>query len=122
MSVNACTSYKEASFTNKEYYWSENNSITADLMSKYIMDREYKQFGLGGGIGLNVKLTKHIFIGNELLFQLCQVKTAYTVKARQQPYSNKYVPLAQPYHYSDNDFSSLSHMDFVINLKITYCL
>ena len=122
MSLNATTSFKEASFTQKESYWSENKTITTDLMPKYIMDREFKQFGIGCGIGLNFKLTTHLFIGSEILLEICKTKKAYRVKEQQIIFTNSYMPLAEPYHYEENTYSGFSYKNFVANFKVAYSL
>lgn len=122
MSINATTSYKEASFKQKESYWSENNTISANLMPKYIMDREFKQFGIGCGIGLNFKLAKHLFIGSEILLEICKTKKAYTVKEQQITFTSSYKPLAEPYHYQENTFSDFAYKNLVANFKVTYSL
>ncbi len=122
MSVNLSTSYKKASFTNKKDYWFENGPYDTDPAPTYLMDRKLKQFGTGGGIGLNFKLSRHFFIGSELLLELCKTKKSYTV-LEQENYTDNGVLLykrTEPYVHNGQTFSGFTYALPVINVKLSY--
>jgi len=122
MSINVSTSYKEASFHNKKSYWSEHNELYGDLKPQYIMDREMAIFGIGGGICLTFKISKHFYIGNELLLEISKEKKSYVVKEKQLNLSNNYAPLSEPYYYNSNTFSEFKKYNPIINFKVSYRL
>ncbi|MBI3519076.1 MAG: hypothetical protein HY062_06925 [Bacteroidetes bacterium] len=122
MSVNVSTSYKEAGFHDKKSYWSEQKEFYGDMRPQYIMDREMALFGIGGGIGLTFKISKHLYIGNELLLEICKEKKSYVVKAEQKPLTNEYIPLAEPYYYNSITFSGFQKCNPIFNIKLSYRL
>lgn len=124
MSANLSASYKESSFTNKKDYWLENKETRSylDITPTYHMDREFKQFGIGGGIGLNFKLSRHFFIGSEILLELCKTKKSYTVLV-QEKYNESgvlFYKRTEPYNYKENKFSDFIYILPVINFKLSY--
>lgn len=122
MSVNLSTSYKEAGFTNKNDYWFENGPYDTDIAPTYLMDRKLKQFGIGGGIGLNFRLSRHFFIGSDLLLELCKTKKSYTVLIQEKYGTNGilFYKRTEPYVYAENTFSDFIYALPVINFKLSY--
>lgn len=122
MSVNLSTSYKEAGFTNKKDYWFENGPYDLDAAPTYLMDRKFKQFGVGGGIGLNFKLSRHFFIGSELLLELCKVKKTYTVLVQENYAKNGilFYKRTEPYVYKEPEFSGFIYALPIVNIKLSY--
>lgn len=121
MSANLSASYKEARFANKKDYWPEQGPYDTDVTSTYYMDRELKQLGFGGGIGLNFKLSRHVFIGSDLLLELCKTKRSYTVLAQENRSNGTLVyQRTEPYIYKEQAFSGFLYLLPVINVKLSY--
>lgn len=121
MSANLSASYKEARFANKKDYWPENGPYDTDITPTYYMDRAFQQFGIGGGIGLNLKLSRHIFIGSDLLLELCKTKRSYTVLAQENRNNGILVyQRTEPYVYTEQAFSGFLYLLPVINIKLSY--
>lgn len=122
--VNLTTSYLEYSFKNKEDYWYETNpDLSSSSSATYLMDREIKLFGVGLGIGLNIKLSKRFYLGSDMLFELSKGYRSYTVKQNIKPAGNgNYIILLEPYHYSSEKFSNFIFYHPILNIKISFLL
>lgn len=121
---NLTTSYLQYFFKNKEDYWYETNPDVG-LVSRatYLMDRKIKFFGIGLGLGLNFKITKHFYLGSDIMLELSKGHRSYTVKQNIKPDGNgNYIMLTEPYHYSSGKYSNYIFFRPILNFKISFLL
>ena len=122
MSVNASTSYQEYGFNRKETSWFEQypDVTIGRAQPLHMMDRHYERFGIGGGFGLNMRLSKHFFIGSDILLEISKIRKSYTVLAQREPVTRQWVYFPEPIVYREHNFSGFIFYAPLLNLKLSY--